>query len=473
MQSDASFTTIGRAVPKGDVATCINRNSSDVFVGARSGTLYRVVTGTGNRTVFSKSAQHSTSISSLCVLGEHLVSVDQDSLLVLWSADGTVISSQHIEDDAGENLKLIACDGGVVVVGRKFSFVGVNAAKQHLSAPLVYTGPGTFQNPRSVVHCASHIVFADDRLLYSLRLPTASCTEWTDAAEDLILGSTVSSLSAFVRDGHGLDVAVAFEAGRLALCNFDLGTHTWGPVRMETTAPGSVLAIFHSQKLAVGVFGTFQAPTLSSLKLTATKPSSEARVSSSSRQVKRARDETTSGLVSVASSLPQPKQPRSGAEVQSVSLAERLAAAAGAAAESEASTVSEAGDGYQNGLGTSSVAVPLSQALNSGNDGLLERCLSGATSDTTIISTVRALNGADALLLLNQLMAKFEKRPSRGSALLVWLKSILQVHAGTLMSVPALSDRLLPLYQGVNQRMATFKKLLRLQGRLDLLLSHV
>jgi len=469
VQSDTAFSLVGRAVPKGDEATCICVLKNSAFIGSRSGTLYSLDLQSGSRIEFSKSAQHSSSVVSICVTKHGLLSVDADSNLVLWSLQGSCSASMSLDVVLDGKSFLVPCgDSGVVVVGSKLMFVGVQ--NDTLSAALPYQGSVGVQRVGKVTFSGSHLLCASGRILSCIPMPAEGSTEWVASGEDIVLETNVEAFSAFEAGSQCVKALIGLQGGRMQMCAFDFGAGVWN-ASPSTSAPGSILALFYASAAAIAVFGTLLAPTLSALALDSQRSSSAVR--SAPRQSKRPRDEASSGFVSVSSALPTPKQSRDVGSSDSVSLAQRLASMAGAAAAQQDEPGHQAGSDFQGELGTSSVAVPLSQALNSGNDGLLERCLSGATSASTISSTIKALSGADALLLLNQLMAKFEKRPSRGAALLVWLKGILQVHAGTLMSVPSLSDKLLPLYQGVNQRMATFKKLLRLQGRLDLLLAHV
>lgn len=72
-----------------------------------------------------------------------------------------------------------------------------------------------------------------------------------------------------------------------------------------------------------------------------------------------------------------------------------------------------------------------------------------------------------------RLMEKFEARPSRGAALVPWLRAVMVQHTAYLMTVPGLVHKLARLYQTVDARLVVFKKLLKLSGRLDLVLSQL
>jgi hypothetical protein len=104
-----------------------------------------------------------------------------------------------------------------------------------------------------------------------------------------------------------------------------------------------------------------------------------------------------------------------------------------------------------------SLVTLLEQALQSSDASLLEQCL--ACSDVDIIdATMRKLPTQRVLVLLKLLVAKFEKKPSRGVLMTHWLSCIHQLAA---------------LSQILEQRIHSFSKLASLAGRLDLLMSQV
>lgn len=65
-----------------------------------------------------------------------------------------------------------------------------------------------------------------------------------------------------------------------------------------------------------------------------------------------------------------------------------------------------------------------------------------------------------------------EKRPNRAASLGRWIRALLSCHLGYLISVPGLPEKLALLHQLIDRRVASFPKLLQLQGRLDLLLAR-
>lgn len=118
-----------------------------------------------------------------------------------------------------------------------------------------------------------------------------------------------------------------------------------------------------------------------------------------------------------------------------------------------------------------SLNVMLSQAIHSGDQTLLEKCLS--QKDIKVVNlTVSRIPPSQAQPLLILLLDKLKKSPARLSSLIGWIKSVFHNHSAYLMSTPLL-DRLSELYQVLDQRVSTNKKLSKLSGRLDLLASGI
>lgn len=120
----------------------------------------------------------------------------------------------------------------------------------------------------------------------------------------------------------------------------------------------------------------------------------------------------------------------------------------------------------------SSLTAVLEQALQSGDRALLEMCLQ-SRSVKVIRNTVRALSTARVVDFLKVVVHKFEVRPSRGAMLLVWIRAVLESHTAFLLTVPDLAASLTSLYQAIESRVATYKKLAKLSGRLDFLMSQI
>ena len=119
-----------------------------------------------------------------------------------------------------------------------------------------------------------------------------------------------------------------------------------------------------------------------------------------------------------------------------------------------------------------SSAVLLTQALQSEDSGLLEDCL--MCRDLTMISnTVRRLPVTSVLPFLKQVSSRMRSKPGRATTLVPWVKAVLIEHTAYLGSVPAAAGVLSELFQASDARVAVFDKFLKLQGRLDLIMSHV
>ena len=68
---------------------------------------------------------------------------------------------------------------------------------------------------------------------------------------------------------------------------------------------------------------------------------------------------------------------------------------------------------------------------------------------------------------------RLQSRPGRGAQLSTWLHALVSCHAGYLLTLPDLPDRLSALYALLECRLAPYKKLLRLEGRLGLVMAQV
>lgn len=121
---------------------------------------------------------------------------------------------------------------------------------------------------------------------------------------------------------------------------------------------------------------------------------------------------------------------------------------------------------------TGSLQTVLTQALHTNDSSLLEFCLSEGKTDAVVHRTIQRLPPKYILPLLIAIVNKYRSRPSRGPLLLTWVKQLINTHSSYLMTVPELGQSLSVLYQTLNSRLANFKKLLHLNGRLELVLSQ-
>ncbi|KAG8734256.1 Small subunit (SSU) processome component [Ceratobasidium sp. 428] len=131
-----------------------------------------------------------------------------------------------------------------------------------------------------------------------------------------------------------------------------------------------------------------------------------------------------------------------------------------------------------------SLSRTLAQALHSGDSALLETCL--AHGDATLIrNTVLRLPPTLCVPLIQACVerlgrgARGEKgggagaSAQRGTSLIRWVRAVLVVHSGFLMTIPDLVARLSSLHSTLTARLALQDRLLALNGRLDLVLSQI
>ena len=122
-------------------------------------------------------------------------------------------------------------------------------------------------------------------------------------------------------------------------------------------------------------------------------------------------------------------------------------------------------------LKADSLAVLLSQALQSGDKVLLERCLA-VRSEEIITKTVRRLSPMDAAAFLQAAVQRLQSAPSRGEQLATWIRAVLLYHTAYLSGVAGSQGTLGYLYQLIEARLASYQPLLALSGRLDLVLAN-
>ena len=127
--------------------------------------------------------------------------------------------------------------------------------------------------------------------------------------------------------------------------------------------------------------------------------------------------------------------------------------------------------GGAGGNSVGSVAVLLAQALESRDEGLLERCLA-VGNERQVTASVARLPPSLAGPLVAAAASRLRAKPTRAATLCVWLRACLAAHAATLMASPAAQAALHELYAAVDARTAMLSPLLQLQGRLHLLAAQ-
>lgn len=118
-----------------------------------------------------------------------------------------------------------------------------------------------------------------------------------------------------------------------------------------------------------------------------------------------------------------------------------------------------------------SVTVLLTQALRADDRQLLEKCFA-ISNDKVVKSTVQQLAPQDVARLLQVAVQRLQSSPKRGRQIATWLRAMLLHHTAYLMSAPGVQASLTGLYQAIEARLALYKPLVSLQGRLDLVLAQ-
>ncbi|KAJ7293818.1 WD40-repeat-containing domain protein [Mycena rebaudengoi] len=160
-----------------------------------------------------------------------------------------------------------------------------------------------------------------------------------------------------------------------------------------------------------------------------------------------------------------------------------------AAKKAKSSRKSKQGNGDAKDVSVvpaNSLTRTLIQALHSSDTRLLETCL--AHSDQTLIrNTVRRLPPQLAVPLITACVERLGRgaraanmkgggggaSSQRGTALIMWVKTVLAVHSGHLMTMPDLVARLSGLHATLSMRLTLQDSLLSLSGRLDMVLSQI
>ncbi|KAI9336015.1 Dip2/Utp12 family-domain-containing protein [Zopfochytrium polystomum] len=119
-----------------------------------------------------------------------------------------------------------------------------------------------------------------------------------------------------------------------------------------------------------------------------------------------------------------------------------------------------------------SLQTMLSQAIHSSDGPLMDRTLS-VRDPATIDATVQRLPRQLVVPFIEQLAARLQSRPARAPVLVRWVRAVVVIHAAYLITNPALVRQLNQLYQTLESRVSTFQRLLKLSGRLELVLSQV
>lgn len=119
-----------------------------------------------------------------------------------------------------------------------------------------------------------------------------------------------------------------------------------------------------------------------------------------------------------------------------------------------------------------SLCALLLQGVTSGDSGLLEGAFS-VTDLELVKSALKSLPSNKVLPLLDAIVIRIQKKPLRSLQLVPWLKILLESQATFLTTVPDLSTRLSPLQNIIDARTKTYRRMVQLRGRIDLILSQL
>ncbi|XP_077990274.1 WD repeat-containing protein 43-like [Glandiceps talaboti] len=121
---------------------------------------------------------------------------------------------------------------------------------------------------------------------------------------------------------------------------------------------------------------------------------------------------------------------------------------------------------------TDSLVLLLTQGLQSQDKEIIERVLN-YSNETLIRNTVSRLPVQMVLPLAEQLTVRINKSAERGTIILRWVKALFTIHTSYLSTFPEIIQKLSVLYQMMDQRIQTYSKLSRLQGKVSLMMSQI
>jgi len=119
-----------------------------------------------------------------------------------------------------------------------------------------------------------------------------------------------------------------------------------------------------------------------------------------------------------------------------------------------------------------SAAPLMRQALRSKDSQALHKALTSNVSDQRLIeSTVMELSGAEAFDLLQECTQQLVRAPGHAAVWCKWVQALLSEHCVFIGSQPTLRQQLEPLHDALRNRGILHRSLVRLDGRLNLLLN--
>lgn len=125
-------------------------------------------------------------------------------------------------------------------------------------------------------------------------------------------------------------------------------------------------------------------------------------------------------------------------------------------------------DGSKTPPRTDTMAQLLAQGLHSNDNRILSSVLDRADPDL-IDNTVKRIPVEAVLPLVTNLMKFIKGRGRVDASHAKWLRSVLSLHTGYLVSVPECRDLLTPVYALLEARTSHYPQVLQLRGKLELL----
>ncbi len=120
---------------------------------------------------------------------------------------------------------------------------------------------------------------------------------------------------------------------------------------------------------------------------------------------------------------------------------------------------------------TTTITKVLSQALKSGDTHLLETAL-GITDSATIEASLQRLSIVQVPALLKELTTRITYKPNRLEHLLPWIRGCISVHGSSLTGNKDAKEAFESLELVLQRRASNHEMLLKLAGRLDLLMMQ-
>ena len=90
---------------------------------------------------------------------------------------------------------------------------------------------------------------------------------------------------------------------------------------------------------------------------------------------------------------------------------------------------------------------------------------------TTILNTIRSFEVSRLSVLLEAIIARIESFPQQSQNLLVWLKTILEVHSEYLMAMPGFGEKVGMLGMMMGRNTGNLEHLQRIQSKVELIVS--